>query len=369
MSAPGFAAVQVPLPNQIPNKQVSTIYYDDGKTVLARIGAQNRTDVDISQISKPMQFAMVSAEDRTFYENSGISPTGILRALWSTLTGGDVQGGSTITQQYVKNTYLTNEQTVTRKLKEIVLATKADQKYSKDQIMGFYLNTIFFGRGSYGIQTASQAFFGINASQLSYAQGALLAGLVKQPDGGYDPGLHPDAARKRWDYVMDGLVTLGKISKSERDSTAYPTTLPRKNGYGVSSGLDGWKGIIVQRIAAELAQHGINEQQLETGGLQIVSTISLQAQNAMVGSRTTVFSDQPKVLGAAAVSVQPGTGQVKAYYGGEGGFGGFDAAVHSHPPGSSFKAYALAEAISQGISIKSVWNGSDNQTFPTSPSR
>ncbi|WP_163512622.1 transglycosylase domain-containing protein [Fodinicola acaciae] len=360
----GYAAVQVPLPADVPRAQISTIYYDDGKTVLARIGSENRTDVPITKISKQMQFAMVSAEDHSFYENSGISPTGILRAVWSTITGGDVQGGSTITQQYVKNAYLSSEQTVTRKLKEIVLATKADQKYSKDQIMEFYLNTIAFGRGSYGIEAAAQSFFGVHASQLTYAQGAVLAGLVKSPNGAYDPGLHPQAAKKRWDYVMNGLVDLGKITKAERDATQYPKTLPRKESYGASTGLSGWSGIIVKRVEAELQTHGISNEQLETGGYQIVTTINKKAQDAAVRAQRDVLSDQPKELATALASVEPGTGKIKAYYGGEGGRTGFDLAAAEHPPGSSFKAYALAEAISQGISIKSVWNGSDNQMFP-----
>ena len=188
---------KVPLPQSIDTAEVSTVTYRDGKTVLFKIGSINRTNVALSAVSLDAQHAVLAAEDKNFYSESGISCTGIARALWADVRGHEIlQGGSTITQQYVKNAYLTSERSFTRKLKEIVIAIKLAHKYSKDQILDYYLNTIYFGRGAYGIEAASQTYFGDPGGQAHGRAGrgprrtdpsAFGAGSPRQSGGGHDP--------------------------------------------------------------------------------------------------------------------------------------------------------------------------------------
>ena len=146
---------------------------------MAKIGTENRTIVPLSQVPESMRWAVLSTEDRNFYSEPGFSLTGTLRAALSDLTGGDTQGGSGITQQYVKNAYLSSEQTITRKIKELAISVKLAREYSKDDILEFYLNTVYFGRGAYGIEAAAQTYFGVDGSKLTVAQSAVLAGLLQ----------------------------------------------------------------------------------------------------------------------------------------------------------------------------------------------
>src|SRR3954454_19714316 len=195
-----YASTSIPNPNSFATAQVTTIYYKDGKTVMARFGNTSRIDVPLSKVPVPVRQAVLAAEDRNFYNEPGISPTGIMRALWVDLRGGDIkQGGSTITQQYVKNAYLTSQRTYSRKLKEILISVKLGNSRSKDQILEDYLNTIYFGRGAYGIQAAAHAYFGVrtDVSDLTAAQGALLASLISNPSL-YSPDANRAASHSRF---------------------------------------------------------------------------------------------------------------------------------------------------------------------------
>jgi membrane peptidoglycan carboxypeptidase len=358
-----YVALQVPLPSDNNVKQLSRIYYSDGKTVMAALGSENRTYVKLDKVPVEMQRAIIAAEDRTFYENNGISVGGIARAFWANVRGQEVQGGSTITQQYVKNAHLTDERTFTRKFREIGWAIKANQKYSKAEILEFYLNTIYFGRGAHGIQAAAEAYFGVGASKLTVAQSAVLAGVIKAPSV-YDPAADPQRAKARWDYVLESMVGQGWLSAQDRAAQKFPKTRKVKPNSSGSRNLDGWSGLIVQQVEKELKARGIDEQTIRTGGLKIVTTIDKTAQDAAVQAAKDVFEGQPEDMEKALAAVEPGTGRVKAYYGGERGYGNLDLASSRFRPGSSFKAYTLAAAIADGVSIKSYWNGSDNQKFP-----
>src|SRR5450759_3995623 len=216
-----YATVKIPQPNDLAKAQASIIYYADGKTEMARISEINRESVPLSQIPLHVRYALLAAEDRTFYQNNGVSPSGIGRALVVAVKGGPTQGGSTITQQYVKNYFLTQDKTITRKAKEFIISIKIDQQESKDTILANYLNTIYYGRGATGIQTAAKAYFGVDASRLTVAQGALLASVIRGPQF-YDPDLGPKqkaAATARVNYVLDGMVTQGWLSAAERART------------------------------------------------------------------------------------------------------------------------------------------------------
>jgi membrane peptidoglycan carboxypeptidase len=201
-----YAAIDVPDPNPDISKAATIVYYDDGKTELGRYAELNRVPVTIEQVPVHLRQAVLSAEDRSFYDNRGVSPRGIVRAFVNNVRGGSKQGGSTITQQYVKNGYLTQERTLERKGKEFVVALKVDSELSKDEILANYLNAIFWGRGSYGVQAASTAYFGKPVEKLTVSESAFLAGIIQSPSR-YEPTTGREGAERRWNYVLDGMVT------------------------------------------------------------------------------------------------------------------------------------------------------------------
>ena len=228
----GYATTPIPNPSTFATAQQTTIYYSDGKTPLASLGNTTRVDVPLSQVPLAVQHAVLAAEDRHYYSEPGISPTGIIRALITDIRGGEIsQGGSTITQQYVKNAYLTSQRTFTRKFKEIFISVKLANERSKSQILEDYLNTIYFGRGAYGIQAAAHAYFNVDVSKLDAAQGAVLAATISQPSY-YDPAINPAASKARWQYVISGMVSQHWLTSSQASSMHYPKTYSAKKAQG-----------------------------------------------------------------------------------------------------------------------------------------
>jgi len=358
-----YLLIDVPQPSDVKTNQVATIFAQDGKTQLARIVPPegNRTDVPITEIPMHVRFAVLSAEDRSFYSNPGFSVTGTARAVLNDLRGGDRQGGSTITQQYVKNALVGDEQTLMRKLEELVMSTKLSRQTSKDDILAAYLNTIYFGRGAYGISAASKAYFNKPVKDLTVAEGAVLASSVRSPSA-LDPTDHPDVAQQRWGFVLDGMVEQKWLSPSDRSAQAYPKVLPPADP-DVTSGVQGPNGLIVRQIKTELTASGISEQQLNTEGLQITTTIDPRAQQSAIDSAHETLNGQPPNLRTAVVSVDPRNGAVRAYYGGDKGAGLDYANSSSLQPGSSFKVFELAAALKNGIPLSRTYDGSSPQTI------
>jgi membrane peptidoglycan carboxypeptidase len=364
-----YVTTKVPLPQSINTAEVSTVTYRDGKTVLFKIGSINRTNVPLSAVSLDAQHAVLAAEDKNFYSESGISWTGIARALWADVRGHEIlQGGSTITQQYAKNAYLTSERSFTRKLKEIVIAIKLSHKYSKDQILDYYLNTIYFGRGAYGIEAASQSYFGIPAAKLTAAQGVVLAGLIRAPSV-LDPRINPAAAKTRFAEVVQAMAGKKWLTAAQAKALTVPATIALRNTgpNAVKSPQDAY---IRDEVMRELEAHGVSEDEINRGGLQITTTLDPTAQAAAVASVNNTFASTPADVQPALVSIQPGTGEVRAWYGGRfygKGTGGFtdyvDNVTDPIQPGSSFKPIALAAALKQGISLNSYYNGNDHQVI------
>lgn len=377
-----YYSTNVVLPEELPLPLSSTVYADDGKTVLFKLGEQDRTFVTVNDIPKHVQYAVAAAEDRNFYEHKGVDYKGIMRAAWNNLTSGDKQGASTITQQYARNAIENlQEDTYARKVKEAIFASKLNDKYTKDQIMQHYLNVIYLGRGAYGIEAAAKAYFGKQAKQLTVAEGAVLAAVIKQPvpsetHKGYDPADNPVEAQKRWNYVLDGMVAKKWLSPTDRP-TAYPKTIPPK---ATTFGVENPRGNVVNYIYEEMEQMKLCtnsdtpgkprcSHELRDGGYKIKTTIDKQVQESVEKAarrenKGSVLADQPKNLMAAAVAIEPKTGRVLGYYGGESG-AAFDYAgkntengilTGGHPPGSTFKVYTLAAAIEAGVSVKSVWD-------------
>src|SRR5690606_19711662 len=216
----------------------------------------NREIVPIEKIPEHVRDAVVSAEDRKFYQHDGIDFAGIARAAWNNLKGGDLQGASTITQQYARNAAEMSEITYARKLREAVMANKLEQSKSKDEILEYYLNTIYFGRGAYGIEAAAKTFFNVPAEQLTTEQAAVLAAIIKQPEPegsvmGFDPARDEAAAKDRWNYVLNGMVQMGKLSQEERDKMEYPEVNPydpKNPGCPVGCGIDKPTGNVVNYV-------------------------------------------------------------------------------------------------------------------------
>ena len=349
-----YAIVDVPKPGDIRTNQVSTILASDGSELAKIVPPEgNRVDVTIDQIPVHVRTAVMAAEDRDFYTNPGFSFTGFARAFKNNIFGGDLQGGSTITQQYVKNALVGDARTgvggLVRKAKELVISTKMSREWSKDQVLQSYLNIIYFGRGAYGISAASKAYFDKPVEQLTVAEGALLAALIQRPST-LDPAVDPEGAADRWNWVLDGMVTMGGLSPSDRAAQVFPPTVPPDQAENQNQ-TTGPNGLIERQVTKELLDlFNITEQQLNTEGLQVTTTIDPQAQKAAEEAVTDTLEGQDPDMRSAVVSIDPKTGGVKAYYGGSDA-NGFDFAQAGLPTGSSFKVFALVAALEQGMGL------------------
>jgi membrane peptidoglycan carboxypeptidase len=382
----GYATTSIPSPNSIATRQATLLLYSNGKQ-LARLGDTNRTNVKLSQVPIDVQHAVLSAEDRNFESEPGISPTGIMRAMFVDLKGGEVQGGSTITQQYVKNAYLTQERTFTRKFKEIFIAVKLGNTKPKSEILTDYLNTIYFGRNAYGIQAASRAYFGKNVGALDASEGAVLAAVIRAPSF-YDPRVNHDQAVARWHYVVDGMVKKHWLTADKAAGMQFPDQALKN---GVSQKKQGGDCVgpvffICQAVKAELTKNGFDEARQAAGGYRVYTTIDQAAQKA-AGQAVRDHNGNYKGSGvdkgreSALVTVQPGDGAIRAMYGGGDGcetpsrkdsctdltgVSGLynQAADYRRSPGSSFKPYTLIAALQQGISLDSRFPGPAHIDFP-----
>ena len=358
-----YFTVSVPDPNAFVNSQSTIIQYSNGEEI-GRIGSENRQIVPLAKIPKNVRHAVLAAEDRSFYSNRAFSITGIARAVINNLRGGSLQGGSTITQQYAKTAFLSPERTIQRKIKELVIAIKLENQLSKDQIFESYLNTIYFGRGSYGVQTAAQQYFNRNVDQLTNAQAIVISCILRSP-GFYDPSYSKENEERltnRFDYVVKGMIEAEWLSEEDAAKLKFPTIAPR-----VTSGsLSGPKGHIIEAVSKELKSLGFTEEQLLVGGLVIKTTIDQKAQTAAVDAINKLTPTKvPENLHIALVAIRPGTGEVVAMYGGADYLKRQlnDATQAIALAGSTFKSFALVAALEAGIPLTSMWNGDSPQIF------
>ncbi|MEU6196385.1 transglycosylase domain-containing protein [Streptomyces sp. NPDC047061] len=357
-----YMMVSVPEGNALAQTQSNVYKYSDG-SVLARKGTVNREIVDLSKVPKEVQHTFVAAENKTFYNDNGIDLKGMARGLYNTLRGRGVQGGSTITQQYVKNYYLDQDQTVTRKLKELVITLKVDRENSKDDILAGYINTSYYGRGAYGIQAAAQAYYRVDAEKLSVEQGAYLASLLQAPSQ-YDWAVAGPVGRKlvknRWNYTLDNMVGQGWLDKSKRDAMTFPIPKEPK----AASGLEGQKGYLVDLANTQLENQLMKSQNISRSdaealvvdqGWTITLNIDPKKQTkleAAVKSQLTSKLDGKKRkvdknVQAGAVSVDPKTGKIVALYGGVDYYKHYtnNATRADYQPASTFKPIILASAL------------------------
>ncbi|MFJ8648459.1 transglycosylase domain-containing protein [Streptomyces sp. NPDC093546] len=343
--------------NSFATQQDNVYYWDDG-SVMARTGWVRRQEMPLEEVPEDVRWAVLAAENASFYEDPGISPSGITRAITRMLGGGETQGGSTITQQYVKNAYLNQDQTFSRKFTEVMLALKVDNKFSKDEILEGYLNTSWFGRGTYGIQRASQAYYGKEVSQLNASEGAFLASLLKGA-GLYDPALgggNRERAVERWEWTLDRMVEIGKLSPAERAKfTKFPEPTEVTGG---RTDLSGQHGYLVELAKSYVTRSGkVSDAEFDLGGYQIYTTFNKKRTDSLDKAVHTARAKlDPKKreedtfvrTGAATVGAD---GKILALYGGPGflkqGFNESNAVTV--PAGSAFTPFVYAAALSEGV--------------------
>ncbi|MFF3816204.1 transglycosylase domain-containing protein [Streptomyces bluensis] len=383
-----YLLIDVPKGNALAQEQSNVYKYADGRTTLARDGDVNREIVDLDQVPKGVQYTFVAAENKSFYKDAGVDLKGTARGLINTLSGKGKQGGSTITQQYVKNYYLSQDQTITRKLKELVISLKVDREKSKDYILAGYINTSYYGRGAYGIQAAAQAYYRKDAGDLTVPEGAYLAALLQAPSQ-YDWAVASDTSKKlvkqRWAYVLNNMVGENWLSAGKRDAMTFPVP---KEPQG-APGLSGQTGYLVQEANTALAKQLVADgsasdmddarAQVDAGGWTITLNIDKKKQALLEKSVKDTLTSKldPKKravdgdVQAGAASVDPKTGKVLAMYGGVDYTKHFtnNATRTDYQPASTFKPLILAAAVADGaetgngdpITARTIYDGTSKR--------
>ena len=337
-------------PARLQQREVDGYIYDrKGERVLAVLrGRQSRILVPSDKISNQMKLAIVAIEDKRFYEHRGVDLHGIMRAVWQDIRNKRVvEGGSTITQQFVKNAYVKSQRSIGRKLKEAALAWQLEQRWSKDRILTAYLNTIYFGNGAYGVQQAALTYFHHGANKLGWAEAALLAGIPSDP-ARYDPVTNPRAARERRDTVLKAMLDQDDITYAQY-ANAKRARLPNPDNVHLS-GARGPAPYFTNYVQQQLIDR-YGSSSVFGGGLRVRTTIDLKVQRFARQSITKWLTD-PNGPSAALVAVDPRTGGVLAMIGGNNyRKSQFNLAVQGErQPGSSFKPFVLATALKDGIS-------------------
>jgi penicillin-binding protein 1A len=325
----------------------SEVYDARGTSLGVLANDENRQPVTSSQISPWMKKGTVAIEDRRYYEHGGVDPQGVARALVENVMAGRVvQGGSTLTQQLISQIYIVKQRTVDRKIREAVLAVQLEDRFTKDEILTAYLNTVFYGNNAYGVEAAAQTYFAKSAKDLTLPQAALLSGLPQLPST-YDPYENPEAALKRRAQVLKAMRETGVITAAqERKANATKLKLKRGQVYGKVS-----ESFFVRYVADELSKNPeIGTAGVRAGGLQITTTLDPKLQAKARAAMRKVLKT-PGDPDAAIVSIRPKTGQIVAmastrYFRKDQ----FDLASQGRrQPGSTFKTITLATAIEQGI--------------------
>jgi penicillin-binding protein 1A len=341
-------------PNRYHREVNGYIYAGDGHTILAVLrGSEARVVVPSSGIAPVMKQAIVAIEDKRFFEHRGVDIHGILRAGWADVSHQKVvEGGSTITQQFVKNAYVTTRRSIARKLREAALAWQLEQQWSKDRILTAYLNTIYFGNGAYGIQEAAIVYFGHGAAALTLPEAALLAGIPADPTQ-YDPVTNPAAARERRREVLRAMLDQHDATYNEY-RLANRAPLPAPDQIHLP-GTQGPAQYFVNYVKQQLVDR-YGTAKVFGGGLRVKTSIDLGLQKLARGAIAKWLAD-PNGPSAALVAIDPDDGRVLAMVGGSNYLQSqFNLAVQGErQAGSAFKPFVLAAALAQGISPQTVF--------------
>lgn len=335
----------------------SYMYAADGTTLLAKFQLEKRDPVELAQISPYAVKGTVATEDVRYYEHNGVDPQGIARALINNLKGGALEGASTITQQLVRNTALSEEAfdiSIKRKVREAELALDLEKRYSKDEILNMYLNTINYGDGCYGIQAAAHNYFQVNASDLTLAQAATLVGIPQSPTA-FNPKENPQACKERRNLVLDRMLTAGDITQEEHDAAQAEelelNPAPAEPSQGIYA-YPYFTSFVRDSLMVEDNKYGCSYADLFQGGLKIYTTLDVNMQNKAEEACSWQYESMDEGMDAALVAMDPRNGHVKALVGGNNFYDDqWNIAVQGgRPSGSTFKVFTLTAAIEQGIS-------------------
>ena len=392
---------QTPVPTQAmaATGYAQSVVYSSSGTLIGRFGTTNRQELPYNQIPQPIINAVLAAEDRSFWTEGGVSPTGVVRAAYEDVTGsgGSLQGGSTITQQFVRNYYtgVGTQQTVSRKIKEIFVAMKVAKEKSKQWILQNYLNTIYLGDGAYGVEAAAETYFGKPVGQLTVAQDAVIAAMIQQPST-YPLPQYRAQLTARWHYVLDGMAAMGNLSAHDAATAKFPGL---RDYVSQTFGKDVWDPYVMYMLERELEQvYGLSQSDVYHGGYVIKTSLddtkmaqlyaAVSQNEAQINSSSDPFESYMHV---GAVLENPANGEIDALYPGPGEVGykynGTGRVITAkecraincdenmayqarEQVGSSFKPYILATAVKEGMNVKtSTLNGFNNLYIPpdTSP--
>ena len=377
----GFSGLFSPknMDEQLQPDAASEFYDSKGDLIYTTLSEERRIPININYIPDHTQKAFISIEDNRFYEHMGVDFRGTARAVVSTLSGREVQGGSTITQQLAKNAFLTQERTITRKVKEAFIARELEKRYTKDEILEMYLNHIYFGNGAYGVESAARYYFGKEATELSIAESATLAAIPKSPNY-FNPFENPKASKERKELVIDQMVKYGYITEAQGEAAKKEelklakTTRKREdnpNFYFID--------MITQKVIDELGAEALYK-----GGLKIYTTLDSDMQKAAIESlkhlpqstmeekdlaklrddqHPAAYNDKNKLTQpqVALVAIDPNTGHVKALLGGRGQDKFNRATLSVRQPGSSFKPFVYLTGMANGFTPASIMEDKEEE--------
>lgn len=319
---------------------VASVVYDINGREIEGLTPQNRISVSLDEISPDFLHAIIAVEDKNFYRHHGVDIFGIIRALLVNIRAGKViEGGSTITQQTAKNIFLSNERTFTRKIKELFYAIQLERKYSKDEILTMYCNSIYFGQGAYGVEAAARTFFGRDAKDLDLAQAAILAGIPRWPDQ-YDPYKHSEAAKKRQAVVLERMLQEKKITK-EQQSKAINEPLVYKRAQNISGEAPYFIAMVKEYLSKKYGERMVYQ-----GGLHIFTSLDLDMQKAANNAYNQGMANRDTALQAALVAVDVTNGQIRALVGGRDfRVSSYNRVYSNRQPGSTFKPFMYSLAM------------------------
>jgi len=375
VGAAAWQLIEVPPESARAQEQTTTVYFaptdastDHGAEMGVFPGVK-REIIDTTTLPEHVGRAVVASEDQSFFDNQGVDFRGIARALTNNLSGGARQGASTLTQQYVKNYYQGTNTGYLAKAQEAILALKINQQLGKDEILGRYLNTVYFGRGTDGIQAAAQAYFGKDAVDLTVSEAALLAGILPSPNK-WDPARDRAKAEQRWSRTLNNMVELGWLSSTERAGLEFPETIPVET----ASVYGGPNGYLMELARTEAATKlGITEERLQRGGYTIVTTIDQTIQDEAVAAAKRLIDGElsggatpSPDLKIAMVSLDPTTGAILSLYSGQEFLTDQINRVTRDriQAGSTYKPFTLVAALENDISLNTTYNGANGQNIP-----
>ncbi|WP_348519392.1 transglycosylase domain-containing protein [Bifidobacterium sp. ESL0790] len=360
-----YITTDVPQPEKIAMAEKTTVYYADGTTEMGHFATQNREIISCDVLPKYVGQSIVASENQTFYKDKGVDLKGIARAFLNNVTGGARQGGSTITQQYAERYYMGDTHTYSGKLREAILAVKITQTQSKDQVLCNYMNTIYLGRGAYGIQAASKAYYNKDAKDLTMPEAAMLAGIIPAPST-WDPAVSPKRADQRFTRVISRMRDQGFISGADAKAAQPPQTISpqaQENSYA------GPNGYLLEMVRAELTRdQTFSRDDLDTGGYKIITTIDKNKQDLMFKVASPSQDGAgivPDGVQIGGMSVNPKDGSIQSVYAGDDYLTKQlnNATQATYEPGSTMKPFALLATVQAGVSLNTTFNGNSPRTY------